>query len=116
LKESISGPSYGYARYSSKSVLAFMRLTNSLLRDISDGRSPVSQIEKTFVSLLVEKDHAVNNAFIQEKMQQWTQKYGAKYNSYQFPASTGLTHDFIDPNQTTAHIDISYPKIIELLK
>ncbi len=114
LKENITGPSYGYARYSSKNMLAYLQLSGSVVNDISIKRNITSN-KKVFL-ILAENDSAVDNEYIKTKVQNWVQAANLEFESYVFPQSTGLWHDFIDPNQTSARIDISYPKILELLE
>jgi esterase/lipase len=115
-KENAGGPAYGYARYSSKAALAFMQVTHQLIKDIGTNPAKNTNKEKSIISLLVENDGSVDNPYIKKQMEIWSRRHNVTHSSYTFPATTNLTHDFIDPSQGQEKMNIAYGKILELLK
>lgn len=114
LKDNISGPQYAYPRYSTKGILAFEKMSYELIKDVQ--RTENYSIKKNLTLVLVDGDQAVNNKAIKKDMQVWVQNKNVNYTEYTFAKKLGLGHDFIDPNQPNAKIDIAYPKIINLLQ
>lgn len=113
-KENISGPKYAYPRFSTKGLLGFEQLAFKLKNEVV--KTEAKNTKKSIVLLVTQNDRAVNNDFVLEAVSDLSKKLEATFTSYQFPKDQNIIHDFVDPNQTEAKIDVTYPKILELLK
>jgi pimeloyl-ACP methyl ester carboxylesterase len=100
------GPMHAYPRFSTKGIGAYVEIGIQLKRDLEQGRF---EQDKTKVILTtVQGDQAVNNSTAAEYLSLW-QKGGANVDSFSFNSQTGLGHDYIDPDQPFARIDLVYP-------
>lgn len=113
-KENIEGPKYAYPRFSSKAIRPFMELSADLYSKLKKNLN--QQSGKKLVLLLGENDPAINNTVARKMIELWGSSPDTTLIQYQFPANLGLGHDFIDPNQKTAKIDIVYPLILKLMQ
>jgi hypothetical protein len=59
-------------------------------------------------------DASVNNDLTMNVVRDW-QAHGANLSTYEFRADLRLDHDLIDPAQPAQHIDLVYPRLIELV-
>jgi carboxylesterase len=110
-KENVAGPDYVYPRFPTHVIGETMRLGSVILQDSAQTapRSP------SILVVTSASDVAVNNSLTERLVEQWRSR-GGKVEAYQFPAEEKVTHDFIDPNQPDARIDLVYPRLIELLE
>jgi esterase/lipase len=115
-KERIEGPSYAYPRFSLKAIEAFMGLSLDLYSNLNQHTKDLNQVGKELILVTGEKDKAIDNQVASYTIQKWASIPGTTIVQYQFPSSLGLVHDFIDPNQKKAKIDLVYPKLTSLLK
>jgi hypothetical protein len=61
-------------------------------------------------------DKAANSEPTNQLASQWEQKDPGRVSIYEFPQASGVPHDMIDPNQPDAKTQITYPKVLELLR
>jgi hypothetical protein len=61
-------------------------------------------------------DTASNRRVIGQPVKHWRRHRQSAVETFQFPASEQVPHDFIDPNQPNQRIALVYPRIIELLE
>jgi carboxylesterase len=59
-------------------------------------------------------DPAVNNAMIRDLTTRWKKTVPDRVDFYSFPASMGLIHDIIDPQQKQQKTDLVYPILLDL--
>jgi pimeloyl-ACP methyl ester carboxylesterase len=59
-------------------------------------------------------DLSVENTVTARLVDTW-RAHGANVSTYEFPASLQLDHDMIDPHRADQHVDVVYPKLIELI-
>ncbi|MGB7794039.1 MAG: hypothetical protein WBL39_22815 [Terrimicrobiaceae bacterium] len=61
-------------------------------------------------------DKGANSEQTNQLAAQWKQKNLRRVSVYEFPEALGVPHDMIDPNQPDAKTQITYPKVLELLR
>jgi carboxylesterase len=59
-------------------------------------------------------DDTIDNALIAELVGNW-QRHGANLKTYEFPAADKFVHDFIDPAEPGAQVEVVYPRLLKLL-
>jgi alpha-beta hydrolase superfamily lysophospholipase len=112
LKENLEGPPYAYPRFPTRVIGQTMLLGQEVLRE-SRSQSPRS------ASILVvtsASDTAANNRLTSELVSNWRRLRQSGIETFEFPASEKVPHDFIDPNQPNQRTALVYPKIIELFE
>lgn len=111
VKLDLPGPDYAYPRFPTHVIGETMRLGAVILQD-SARTAPKSP---SILVVTTAADVAVNNGLSERLVEQW-RAHGAKVEAYQFPDEEKITHDFIDPYQPDARIDLVYPRLIGLLE
>lgn len=109
LKEKL-GPSYGYPRYTKRTLGEIMRLGFSV-RAAAQRSAPAA---RSLLMVTNANDQSVSNETAAQMVQIW-RTGGANIATYEFEASLGLGHDMIDPNDKDANIEVVYPRLIELI-
>jgi hypothetical protein len=61
-------------------------------------------------------DDSVNNGVIAEFEQMWKDHGDESLVAFQFEKSLGLPHDLITPTRPGGHIELVYPKLLELVQ
>jgi hypothetical protein len=100
----------GYPRFSVHGLAQQLRLgfaTQALAQHAAPGA-------RSIVVITNAADQAVENATTARVVTDW-QAHGANVTAYEFPASLQIDHDMIDPHRDDQHIDLVYPKLIELI-
>ena len=69
----------------------------------------------TILVISNDADPAVDNTVTAALVADWRAHGAANITTYTFPANLRLPHDLIGPAETNQHIDIVYPKLIELI-
>jgi pimeloyl-ACP methyl ester carboxylesterase len=110
LKEDNPGPPYAYPRFPTRVIGETMLLGNDVLRQAARS-APISP---SILVVTTANDPAANNAVTQELVDRWRSRHPVTV--YQFPADLKVPHDFIDPHQPDQQVDLTYPKLIELLE
>ena len=57
----------------------------------------------------------LDNRFTYRLIDSW-RKHGADVETFEFPASDGLTHDLIDPGNAAQKVDYVYPIVSRLIE
>lgn len=109
LKEK-GGPSYAYPRYTNHALGEIIHLGYAVQAQAEQSEP----LGKKIIVVTNANDPSVDNDLTAQVIKTWL-AHGANLSTYQFPKELGLIHDIIDPSDGTAHIDITYPKIIELV-
>lgn len=110
LRENLPGPTTNYPRFATRPLGEVMRLGFAA----SDTANPV-RVRRLGV-VLTEGDPAVNNRRTLRIVREWEENSpGVEFFLYTFPRSSRIPHDFIDPLQEGAQIDIVYPLLLEWL-
>ena len=111
-KEALAGPSYAYPRFGTRC----MADTIELSRDVRDhlGSHPLRASRMEILTSACDK--GANSEQTNQLASQWEQKTPGRVSIYEFPEALGVPHDMIDPNQPDAKTQITYPKVLELLR
>jgi len=102
-------PDHAYPRYSMRALAQLLRLGFS----VQTSARHTAPAAKQVIMVTNANDTSVNNELISQVVTHW-QEDGADVKTYEFPASLGLEHDMIDPDQPNQNIDVVYPQLIEL--
>ena len=105
----LPGPRQSYPRFGSRALAEVYRLGFEVL-DEAGGARPAAKI----VLVTSASDDAVNNDTSLELARRW-RSVGAEVRTFQFPASQGVQHDMIDPEQPYERVRITYPVLEKLV-
>ena len=110
LKEKL-GPPYGYPRFPTHAYAALFDAGRILVK------SARSEPPKTRSIAVVTNaaEPRLDNRFTYRLIDSW-RKHGADVETFEFPASEGLTHDLIDPGNAAQKIEYVYPIITRLIE
>ena len=111
-KDQVSGSVHAYPRFSTRSIGQTMRLGVEVFSEA--GKSPPACGSILFVTSAA--DIAANNAVASRLASIWRNSRPGVVETYEFPASEKVPHDFIDPGQSDQRVDIVYPRLIEMLE
>lgn len=110
--ENIEGPPYAYPRFPTRVIGETMLLGRQVLAE-SRSQPPRSP---SILVVTSASDTAANNRVTEQLVANWRQLRPDGIETFAFPASDKVPHDFIDPNQPNQRVDFVYPKIIGLLE
>ena len=102
-------PYYAYPRYSRHALTEILRL-GFVVQQGAEQHLPAA---KKIVMVSNPCDTSISNERTGEVIELWKTR-GATIETFTFDASLNLPHELIDPNQPNPHVDIVYPKLIEL--
>jgi alpha-beta hydrolase superfamily lysophospholipase len=111
-KESLAGPSYAYPRFGTRC----MADTIELSREVRDHLTSHPLRAKRMEILTSASDKGANSEQTNQLASQWEQINPGRVSIYEFPEALGVPHDMIDPNQPDAKTQVTYPKVLELLR
>jgi pimeloyl-ACP methyl ester carboxylesterase len=112
LKEKLDGPSYAYPRFPTWVIGETMLLGREVLRE---SRVLAPQCNSILVATSA-SDAAANHRVTGQLVEHWQSFRRSGVETFEFPVSEEVPHDFIDPNQPNQRIAVVYPRIIELLE
>lgn len=104
-------PDIYYPRWSTHALAQLLRLSFATQQKAAE-QSPAAQ------SILVvtnANDASVNNEMTARVVQSWRRNASDKVNTFEFPASKGLDHDFIDPDMPHQPTQTTYPTLLDLI-
>jgi hypothetical protein len=111
-KETIAGPSYAYPRFSTRCMADTIELSRDVRDDLALHPLRAGRME----ILTSACDKGANSEQTNQLASQWQQKDPGRVSIYEFPETLGVPHDMIDPNQPDAKTQITYSKVLELLR
>jgi len=111
-REAIGGSPYTYPRFSTHSIGEKMLLGRDVL-DASEKSAPACA---SILVVTTASDIAANNALTARLAANWRALRPGAVETYEFPRSERVPHDFIDPNQPDQRIGLVYPRLIEMLE
>ena len=111
LKEKRLGPPYAYPRYGTRCMADTIQLSRNVRANL--GRHPL-QAGRLDI-LTTGTDKGANNTLTNQLAAAWASRNPGRVTAFEFPEKDGVPHDMIDPHQPDAKIQISYPKILEIL-
>lgn len=110
LKDKI-GPSYGYPRFSTHAYAALFQTGAQLVK--SARSAPPKARSIAVVTNAAEP--RLDNRSTYRLIDSW-RAHGATIETYEFPASSNLPHDLIDPGNATQNTDLVYPVVTRLIE
>ena len=111
LKENLSGPPYAYPRYGSRCMADTIQLSRNVRAGLNNHPLMAGRME----ILTTGTDRGANNILNDQLATEWAARNPGRLTIFEFPEMDGVPHDMVDPNQPDAKIQISYPRILELL-
>jgi pimeloyl-ACP methyl ester carboxylesterase len=111
-KDQLSGSSHAYPRFSTRSIGETMRLGVEVFGEAESSPPACGSI----MIVTSASDIAANNVVTARLASHWQKLRPGVVQSYEFPASEKVPHDFIDPAQSDQRVDIVYPRLIEMLE
>ena len=102
---------YSYPRYSKRGLAEFLRL-GLALKAKSARHAPAA---KAMLVVTNGNDNAADNRMTTTMIKNWRRAGAATIETYEFAKSLQLDHDMIDPTQRDEHIELVYPKLLELI-
>jgi pimeloyl-ACP methyl ester carboxylesterase len=110
LKESI-GPPYGYPRFPTHAYAALFDAGRILVKS-ARRQAPMA---RSIAVVTNAAEPRLDNRFTYRLIDSW-RKHGADVETFEFPASDGLTHDLIDPGNAAERIEYVYPIVTRLIE
>jgi acetyl esterase/lipase len=105
------GPPYGYPRFATHAYAALFDAGRILVR--SARTSP--PMSRSIVVVTNAAEPRLDNRFTYRLVDAW-RAHGAQIETFEFPASDGLTHDLIDPGNAAQRTDYVYPIVTRLIE
>ncbi|MGB2910781.1 MAG: alpha/beta fold hydrolase [Anaerolineales bacterium] len=106
----LSAP-YSYRRYPTHALAELMRLGF-----VTAGEARRKQPASSKIIVVTNaNDDSISNKVVAQLVNNWHKYYNHPVDTYELATNLNLPHDFITPDRPDAHIDISYPIILELL-
>lgn len=112
LKEKNPGPPYAYPRFPTRVIGETMFLGVEVLGQ-SKREAPKSP---SILVITTASDLAASNAQTASLVANWRAHRPAGIETFEFPKSDKVGHDFIDPHQPDQRVDFVYPKLMEMLE
>jgi pimeloyl-ACP methyl ester carboxylesterase len=110
LKENI-GPPYGYPRFPTHAYAALFDAGRILVKS-ARRQAPMA---RSIAVVTNAAEPRLDNRFTYRLIDSW-RKHGADVETFEFPASDGLTHDVIDPGNAAERIEYVYPIVTRLIE
>ena len=110
LKDSL-GPPYGYPRFATHAYAALFDAGRLLVRSAHSAPPKARSI----VVVTNAGEPRLDNRFTYRLVDSW-RKHGAAVETFEFPASDGLTHDLIDPGNAGQRVDYVYPIVTRFIE
>ncbi|MFO7167068.1 MAG: alpha/beta fold hydrolase [Chloroflexota bacterium] len=111
LREQAPGAPYGYPRFATRGLAAFILLATWTLGE-ARRRPPAAQ---SIVVVTNGADASVSNVDTAQLVAAWQARAGSRVRTHEFSASLGLPHDLIDPRTPGAQVDLVHPVLIDLI-
>ncbi len=105
------GPPYGYPRFATHAYAALFDAGRILVR----GARSEPPKAKSIVVITNAAEPRLDNRFTYRLIDSW-RRHGAAVETFEFPASDGLTHDLIDPGNAAQRIDYVYPIVTRFIE
>ncbi len=109
LKERLPPP-YGYPRFSTHAYASLFKIATGLIK-AARSAGPKS---KEIAVLTNAGEPGLENRFAYELVEMW-RAHGAAVTTHEFPLSTRLPHDLIDPGNPHQNTELVYPVVTRLI-
>lgn len=110
VRENLPGPTLAYPRFSTHAIGECFRLGVAAREIPLDHRTPPARL----VLVLNPKDPSLHNGVSRSLAAAW-QRAGAPVVVRELPTDWNLPHDFVDPAQPGARVDLVYPFLLEAI-
>jgi carboxylesterase len=107
-----TGFEYAYPRFATRTLAQAFLLGGELL---AQARAHPPAVRAIWM-VTNANDFAVNNTICDAFVAAWRKHNTNQIYDYQFPRALGLPHDIMDPREASAHPEIVYPRLIELVE
>lgn len=104
------GPPYGYPRFATHAYAALFDCGRELTR----AARRAAPKTRNLVVVTNAAEPRLDNRFTYRLVADW-RAHGAAVETFEFPASDGLTHDVIDPGNAAQRVDHVYPIVTRLI-
>jgi esterase/lipase len=104
-------PDLYYPRWSTHALAQLLRLSFATQQRAAE-HGPAAQ---SILVITNANDASVNNEMTARVVESWRRNASDKVNTFEFPASKGLDHDFIDPDMPNQQTQTTYPILIDLI-
>ena len=104
-------PTIYYPRWSTHALAQLLRLSFATQQKAAD-EAPAAQ---SVLIVTNANDASVNNEMTTGVVENWRKHAADKIHTFEFPASKGLDHDFIDPDMPHQPTQDTYPILLDLL-
>lgn len=111
-RQSLEGPQHAYYRYSMRGMGEILRLGFAF----ADAARLLDPDAARFTFVLNDNDEAVRNTLADRVLDRWKRRGVARAGAVRLGVELGLRHDFIDPDQPYARIDVSYPPLLDAIE
>ena len=105
------GPPYGYPRLATHAYAALFDAGRLLVKSARKEPPKV----KSIAVITNAGEPRLDNRFTYRLVDSW-RRHGAEVETFEFPASDGLTHDLIDPGNAAQRVDYVYPIVSRLIE
>jgi pimeloyl-ACP methyl ester carboxylesterase len=105
------GPPYGYPRFPTHAYAALFDAGRVLVT--SAGKE--APRARSIAVITNAAEPRLDNRFTYRLIESW-RRHGANVETFEFPASDGLTHDLIDPGHAAQRTDYVYPILTRLIE
>ena len=111
LSNPLSAP-YSYRGYQMHALFENLRLGFAAEEDAKKVKPAVGSI----LVITNANDESVNNEVVAEFEQLWLEHGEQFLQTFQFEKALGIPHDMITVNRPDGHVDLVYPKLLELIQ
>jgi pimeloyl-ACP methyl ester carboxylesterase len=112
LRDNLPRPPFVYPRFPTHVIGETMRLGSEVYDQARKSPPACGAI----LVVTTASDAAVSNVFTERLVTAWKEKKPAAVETYQFPRSENVPHDFIDPRQANQQVALVYPRLMKLLE
>lgn len=106
-----NGLPHNYVGFATRGIGAMMRLGFTVL-DAARRHPPLA---RRIVMVVNENDRTISNRLALALAHRWEATRRMAVSVYRFPASLGLPHDVIDPQQEAQQVERVYPVLLDLI-
>jgi esterase/lipase len=110
--QSLEGPDHAYYRYSMHGMGEILRLGFAF----ADAARLLDPAAARFTFVLNDNDEAVRNTLAFRVLDRWKRRGVAGADAVRLGVELGMRHDFIDPDQPYARIDVAYPLLLDAIE
>jgi pimeloyl-ACP methyl ester carboxylesterase len=111
-RQSLEGPTHAYYRYSMRGMGEILRLGFAF----ADAARLLDPEAARFTFVLNDNDEAVRNTLADRVLARWQRRGVAGAAVVRLGVELGLRHDFIDPDQPYARVDVAYPLLLDAIE